>query len=93
MLRQYKSNIWKQNETDKSKHDHLDEPILSIIVPFNNIGTKLAYQWKKILGCDKIFNNFKFITAYCNSQNLQQKFSICVFNSTRHNATQCANRH
>ena len=89
MLRQYKSNIWKQNETDKSKHDHLDELILPIIVPFNNIGTKLAYQWKKILGCDKIFNNFKFITAYCNSENLQQKLvhaSLIQQDTTRHNA-------
>ena len=73
LLREFKSKVWNQYETPKSLTSQPDNKILPIIVPFNNIGTKLTFQWKQILRSNNLFKQFKLITAYSNSQNLQQK--------------------
>ena len=71
LLREYKCTVWRQD--DVRKLNKSSDKILPIVVPYNNIGSKLAYLWKNILGNDNLFKQHKLITAYCNSHNLHQK--------------------
>ena len=73
MLRQFKLEVWRQGDTLEPNKNHSDEKVLPIIVPYNNIGIKLARHWKNLLKNNDLFKQFKLITAYCNSHNLKQK--------------------
>ena len=70
LLRRMKREIWRTEQSIGQKNDN--RPILPIIVPFNEIGTKLAREWRSAISANKIFNdNFRAITAYCNASNLR----------------------
>ena len=72
MLRKMKRDIWLSNDTLRS-NVLPDNPILPIVIPYNNIGTDLARHWKDAINQNASFQNMRLITAYCNGQNLYKK--------------------
>jgi hypothetical protein len=73
LLRKMKRDIWALNETEKTRSDQDLKQIIPVVIPYNEIGTKLAHLWKTSIGENEIFKDRKLITAYCNSKNLHKQ--------------------
>lgn len=70
LLRRMKREVWRLDETQRGPVD--DRQILPIIVPFNDLGSKLTRDWRSAISSNKLFDRFRAITAYCNGPNLRR---------------------
>lgn len=70
LLRSMKRSIWK---SENLKNTQLNGELLPVIVPFNEIGIKLAKNWRDLISKNEKFKDFRLITAYSNGPNLHQK--------------------
>jgi len=70
LLRRMKREVWRLDETQRGPAD--DRPILPIVVPFNDLGSKLTRDWRLAVSSNKLFDKFRAITAYSNGPNLRR---------------------
>lgn len=74
LLRKMKRDVWKLPEIGRnSESNKTKKELLPIVIPFCHTGNSLARNWKSFVGQNDKFQNFRPITAYCNSSNLRQK--------------------
>jgi hypothetical protein len=72
LMRQMKREIWL-SETRQPGPPENDQDIIPIVIPYNDIGSKLASTWKSIINQNQTFSDYRLITAYSNGQNLSRK--------------------
>lgn len=75
LMRKMKRDIWL-NDFD-SCHQAVNkrrrQPILPIVVPFNDLGTELAHHWRRAISANESFAQLKLVTAYTAGHNLRRK--------------------
>lgn len=72
LMRRTKLEVWRNYTTEIMPKDTPTRSILPVVVPFNELGTKLAYKWRKIITSNPVFANFRLISAYTIGKNLSK---------------------
>ena len=72
LLRKMRLDIWKSDDRKPNQTEKQAE-ILPIVVPYSDVGTRLAKQWKEVIKENNTFDKYRPITAYCNGPNLYKK--------------------
>jgi len=70
LLRKMKRDIWALEDTIHSARVKSD--VLPIVIPLCPVGNILAKNWRNSVKENDKFQNFRLITAYCNSKNLRK---------------------
>lgn len=75
MMRKMKTDMWNLGQELVTNHNpnDTDPKPLPIVIPYNEVGTMLASQWKTIIKDNRLFDDFRLITAFCTGQNLRKK--------------------
>ena len=69
LMRGIKAEVWRLPTAPTPD----PRPVLPIIVPYNELGCKLARLWKEALCSHEYFGTFRLITAYTIGENLNRK--------------------
>jgi hypothetical protein len=73
-MRQIKNKVWNENDSTADATTAISQaPVLPIVIPYNELGTSIAHEWREALKSDSLFSNFRLITAYTNGPNLSRK--------------------
>ena len=72
LMRQMKREIWLSEPRSRDAVV-TDQDILPIVIPYNDVGCKLAKLWKSIISLNPNFSGYRLITAFSNGQNLSKK--------------------
>ena len=72
LMRRIKLEVWRDYSTEVTPKDSQNRSLLPIVVPFNELGTKLAYKWRKTITSNPVFANFRLISAYTIGKNLSK---------------------
>lgn len=81
LLRSMRGDVWKSDNLKLFRND--DTELLPIVVPFNEIGVKLAKKWREFISENERFREFRLITAYNNGPSLQKKLVRSDLNARR----------
>jgi hypothetical protein len=71
LMRRLKLEVWNNYSSDTLVRTRNCEPILPIVVPYNQVGTQLARKWRARIAGSALFDRYKLITAYTVGKNLQ----------------------
>jgi len=91
-LRKMKRDVWAVQATNRKTDTVIttEKPLLPIVIPFCNTGHELSRSWKNFIKQNDKFENFRLITAYCNSKNLGQKLVRSnLYNNTVNCVSNC----
>lgn len=72
LMRRLKLEIWNNYSSDITIRTRNSDPILPIVVPYNQIGTQLAHKWRSHIAVSTVFAGYKLITAYTVGKNLHR---------------------
>ena len=70
LMRSVKSEVWRLSDAPRQPDTR---PVLPVIVPYNELGCRLARCWKVALSADEYFGTFRLITAFTVGDNLHRK--------------------
>jgi hypothetical protein len=85
-MRRMKRDVWNDDSLNVPRTPS-NVPILPIIVPYNELGTKLATRWRNIINQDATFSGYKLITAYTVGHSLRRKLVSSLSGSKTTNQT------
>lgn len=86
LMRRLKSEVWNNYTSDPIPRAKSKDPILPIVVPYNQIGTQLARKWRSQIAGSTTFANHKLITAYTVGKNLRASLVRATIPTSGHNA-------
>jgi hypothetical protein len=66
-----KREIWQLPSVVR-RTDHTESKLLPIVIPFNEIGTSLAFLWRNIITDNGLFSGFKLVNAYTAGRSLRR---------------------
>lgn len=72
LMREIKSEVWNNYSSSIPTGTKNKTEILPIVVPFNELGTKLAHSWRTAIKKQPLFNKYRLITAYTIGKNLSK---------------------
>lgn len=71
-MRAMRKQIWETQNVEPQRNDNTNGTLLPIVVPFNEIGTRLALTWKSIICDNGLFQDLRLISAYTCGRHLKQ---------------------
>jgi len=71
MMRKMKRDIWNSSAI-LNRTTSVERRLLPIVIPYSNIGTRLARRWKEAICSNTKFDDFRLITAYTTGKSLRR---------------------
>jgi hypothetical protein len=84
MMRHMKAEIWTLRQNDRlllNKQQH-NQPVIPVVIPYNEIGTSLAASWRRIIQKNNVFDDFKLVSAYTVARNLKHRLVRSSFTTS-----------